>query len=367
MEIILTIVIFIVVLGLVVYVHELGHFLAAKRAGVAVEEFGFGFPPRLFSKQWRGTLYSINAIPLGGFVKIKDFGREEEFTKETKEAQDAADGFSSQSLPRKLWIVVAGIVMNCLLAVVIFTTVFLIGYETPAQMSQSGGALLSQNVIVQGVMDGKPAQAAGLQAGDRIMTAQGMSISKTVDLNNILENSLDTPIHITLLRDKTIINTSVTPTLLDSDLIGIGISTVDVEKKRYPIHLALWQGVRETWFFTSLIAGLLWNFFSSLVTSSATDTSNFQGPVGIATTLHSIAELGAVQLLYAAGTISINVALFNLLPLPLLDGGKIWLLLIEAVRGKPLPLRVEALIYNVTFLLFIGLMILLTVRDIHQL
>ncbi len=379
-DLLFTILIFIVVLGLLVFVHELGHFIAAKRSGVRVDEFGFGFPPRLVGKKIGETLYSINAIPLGGFVRIKGVG--EDVDAQTLEtglppANPDADSFDAQSFPRKLLILFAGIGMNVLLAIIIFTVVFSAGFEFGAQTAPAGGQVTAARLLVQATVAGSPADRAGIEAGDTIVSINQLPVTDVEHLKTIVQPLAGREVPVTIERDDQELSLLITPAYLqivpalsttDSQpSVSIGVGTVDLVTKQYPVYQALWVATEHTFEFLLMIAVFLLNMVKGLVTDSAVDTTGVQGPIGLATTLRSIADIGITPLLYAAGAISVNLAFFNLLPIPLLDGGRIFFVILERLRGKALNRNVEALVYNVAFVLLILMVVVVSLRDVNNL
>jgi regulator of sigma E protease len=380
LDILWTIFIFIVVLGLLVFIHELGHFVAAKRSGVRVDEFGFGFPPKLFGKKIGETLYSINLIPLGGFVRIKGVGEDVDAQTAVTGLPPAtpdADSFDAQSFPRKLLILFAGIGMNLVLAVIIFAVIFTSGFEFGAQSAPAGGTVTAARLLVQGTIAGSPADTAGVEPGDVILSVNRASIADVAQLKTVLQPLADQTVPLTIERAGQTQELTITPAYLqtvptlpsnsDQPSVSIGVSTVDLVTKNFPWYEGVWVAITHTAGFLLMIALFLFDMVKGLFMNTAVDTSGVQGPIGLATTLGSIASLGFKPLLYAAGAISVNLAFFNLLPIPLLDGGRIFFVMLERLRGKPLNRNVEALIYNIAFLLLIGMVILVSVRDVRNL
>jgi regulator of sigma E protease len=359
----ITIAIFLTVLVLLVVIHELGHFFAAKKSGVRVDEFGFGFPPKLFGKRFGQTEYTINLLPLGGFVKIKGIAGEEE-------GSEDADSFQALPFWRKLWILVAGIVMNFVLSIVLFAAAFAIGVQTDPSTVQPGGVIGERTIVVAQVNADSPAQAGGLQSRDQI-TAVGQEQVTSVDqFKSLMEGRNKTETEVSLYRDGEVVTAFVTPETFsvgEETITGIGIDIAEVAEVKYPPHLALSYGAQQSVELTGRIFSFLGGMIAGIFTSDTVDTESVAGPVGLAVVIRSAADSGIGQLIQVAGFLSVNLAVFNLLPIPMLDGGRIFLLIAERIRRKPLSSTTEALIHNTGFFLLIGMVIIVTLRDIIRL
>ncbi len=330
-----TIVAFVAIFSIVVFVHELGHFLVAKLAGVRVEEFGFGYPPRLLRIAKRGdTEYTINWIPIGGFVRVTG-------------EQDPAD---PRSLARKsAWLrgafLLAGPAMNVLLAVLLFAISFGMGVYMPVQGEGAG---------VYEVVPGSPAAKAGLQTGDTILAVDGQTVHTVTDLQRLVNARLDREVALSVSRSGKPLPEPVrlVPRSVHSDKEGaMGITTGDpLVRVSYPVGQAVWLGFeRAVWTVLSLIAGLV-----AMVRGQI--PADLTGPIGIAQMTAQIAKSGFVQLVEWTAFLSVNLFIINLLPIPALDGGRLVFVGLEIVRGgRRVDPQKEGLVH------FLGIVLLLTV------
>jgi regulator of sigma E protease len=338
----LTIFSFLVVLSVLVVVHELGHFLMAKRFGVKVLEFGIGHPPRLFAIKRGETEYSLNAIPLGGFVRM--LGEETAGMRDVVRPQDAGRSFSAKSRAQRALILVAGPAMNLLLAPLLLTALFMIGVpqEDPAAQNQ---------VQIHDVVPGSPAARAGLRPGDIIESIDSHPITSVDDLRTVTRTRLGQETTLTVRRGGRTVTVTLTPRTdppPGQGAIGIQVGRVYTTVS-YPLWEALPRGVLMTVQLLWLFAHGIWLTVSGLVQPDVV------GPIGIAEMTGRAASRGIGALLQFTAFISLNLAIFNLLPFPGLDGGRLLFVALETVRGRRVlsPQR-EGLIH------FIGIMILLT-------
>lgn len=364
MEIFLTIVIFVTVLVVLVVIHELGHFFAAKKSGVRVDEFGFGFPPRLFGKKFGETTYTVNLLPLGGFVKIKGIAGEDE-----SEMKDP-DSFAALGFPKKIAILFAGIGMNFILAILLFALAYSIGVQADPATTDTGAIVSNEQIVAAAVEEGKPAQRVGLQAGDVITAVNGTSLTTVDEFRGLIESQQGTEVTLEIDRNGEQLSLPVTPEKFESEgetIVGIGVGLSEVATVRYPWYQSFWIGIKKTATLTMAIFGFLGTMIANLFTSAPVDTESVSGPVGLAVVIKSAADSGIAQLILISAFLSVNLAVFNLLPIPMLDGGRIMFTIIERVRKKPLPASAEALIHNIGFLLLLGMIIIVTFRDIIRL
>jgi regulator of sigma E protease len=369
-----TFIVFILVLGLLVFVHEFGHFYLARRNGITVHEFGFGFPPRLFGFRkvngkyelfWgnkevesEDTIYSVNALPLGGFVKIKG---------EQGEDADAPDSFANKSIWARFQVLVAGVVMNFLLAYVIFALGFMIGLPIAFNKNDAGldmSTLREQTIQVTHVRTDSPADAAGLEMSDRILKVNNQPVQFAEDLVAIVEQNAEKSISIEVERAGEVMILEATPENIDG--VGkLGFGPANVAVQRLPWYQALYRGgvatITMTWAMLSGFAMMIANLVS---TGSA--GVELSGPVGIAVMTGKFAEQGFVYLMQFAALLSINLGVLNLLPFPALDGGRIVFLAIEKIRNKPVSKHHENMVHMVGFLLFLALMFMVTFKDIAR-
>ncbi|MBU1148894.1 site-2 protease family protein [Patescibacteria group bacterium] len=356
----ITIIAVIVVLSLVIFVHELGHFWAAKKTGTKVEEFGFGYPPRIFGVKKGDTLYSLNWIPFGGFVKIK--GEAEAGENQSLES----DNYLAKSISQRALIMLAGIVMNILLAVVLFSISFLIG--APADTNQAGdNAIVSdQKIQILTVEEDSPADLADIQEGDAMISIDQNAFTDIDQVNQYNKDKFATEIEIVVERD----DQKLTKTLILGELeeddgskrAVMGVGLIEVGLVRYPFFKAIWLGVKYTFTFFWLIVVFLYNLIKDLiVTHQVSDAVT--GPIGVAFLTSRFVKLGINYMVQFVAIISLNLAVFNLLPFPALDGSKLVFLAIEKIRKKRIDLKVENMFHTVGFFILIVLAVLIAVRD----
>ena len=372
MDVLGTVVAFIGVLVLLVLVHELGHFIVAKRAGITVQEFGVGFPPRIGSVVWHGTRYSVNWIPLGGFVKMlgEDGDAEAEKMRERGLSEAAVDKAMQGAFNRKpIWVrivvLLAGVVMNFLLAALLFA----VALSLPAQ--QGRGPL-----TVTEVQADSPAVTAGLQVGDLITAADGRTFPVSRDLTAYVRSRAGHQVELTVLRGGQELALAVTPRALSAsdEAKGLGAVGFGYEPERFveipPAvsgpFAAGWEGVRAAGDLALKIPGGLASAVAGLV-GLAPDAGTAVGPIGIASETGKVLRAPLVSQLIFVGILSVNLAVLNVLPFPPLDGGRIAVVVIEAIRRRRLPAEREALVYLTGFMVLIFLVILISIRDVANL
>jgi len=368
----MTVLIFIAVLVVLILVHEFGHFVVAKLSGMRVEEFGIGYPPRLYGKKFGDTLYSVNALPFGGFVRIYGEDATDENVLSSKRAFSARPRFF-QALT-----LVAGIAMNLLLAYILISATLFIG--TPRALDADQVALAPDAALtVSDVLPGSPADQTGLKVGDEISAARiGASASSRVFsgtdpdafLHFVASDASTSPIEFILVRDHATTALSATPkagTISDDpSRVALGVSVVPVGTVPVSLVRAPIEGASLTWEVTKETAVGLVQFLWSAITLHA-DLSQVSGPVGIAGAVGNAYSQGFAQLLSIAAIISINLAIINLLPVPALDGGRLLFVIIESVTRRPIPARFAAYVNGIGFVLLILLMLVVTGSDILKL
>ncbi len=345
----------VLVLGLLIFVHELGHFLVAKWSGVAVQRFSLGFGPRLLSWQRGETEYAISAVPLGGYVKMLGEDPEEEVA-----SYEADRAFSNQPLARRSAIVVAGPSMNLVTAFVAFTVVFaLFGAGSPSDAPKIGG-----------VMQGMPAAKAGLARGDTVVAIDGKEISSWDQLSETVRASAGRPLAMTVRHeDSSSSEIVVTPEekpersafgeeIGKAYLIGIERFVVVA-----PVSLAsaIGLGAYQTYFWIKMTLLSIVKIFQGSV--SARDLG---GPILIVQAAGQQAQLGVEYLIRFLGLISVNLGVLNLLPIPVLDGGHLLFFTFEAARGKPLAIRHREMAQQVGLFLLLALMVFVFYNDISR-
>lgn len=354
---------FVVVLTIIVFIHELGHYWVARRCGVRVEVFSIGFGPELFGwNDKHDTRWKISAIPLGGYVKF--FGDADATSSADNgavAAMTAAErkvSFHHQRLRNRMAIVAAGPVANFIFAIFIYAALFsLIGQPfTPP--------------VVGDVVQGSAAEAAGLRAGDRILSADGTGIQRFEELRSYVALRAETPIALTVLRDGGEIALTVVPSRVDvADGMGgtqrvgqIGIRTTGIDFVRHDPATAVVQAVRETW---QVVA----NTFTYLgrIIEGRESGDQLSGPLGIAKMSGDVAKNGWLGLVSLMATLSVAIGLINLFPVPMLDGGHLMFYGIEAIRGRPLGERAQEYGFRIGFALVMSLFLFATWNDLNRL
>lgn len=349
----LTVLIFIVVIGVLVLVHEWGHFIVARRAGMRVEEFGFGFPPRLFGIKKGETAYSINLIPFGGFVKI--YG-------EDGEHRDAPMSFASKPIGTRLKVIVAGVTMNFLFAVFLLMLGNYVGIRVGIgdEMDDIFGAARDRKIQVLRVVEGSPAHQVGLKIFDEIVGFETVQ-----EVRDYIAANAGGEIELTIKRDsQTEAKTILLPEKDDGDGL-LGIVPARTGLLFYPWYEAMWRGLQDAVFLTAQTAVGYYQLFSTLLLKGQL-LADVSGPIGIASVTGQAAAVGFRFLLQFVALISVNLAILNIIPFPALDGGRALMLVIEKFKGSPVNQKVEAFINSIGFAFLILLMIYATVKDVGR-
>ena len=353
----------------IVLVHEFGHFIVAKKFGIRVDEFGFGFPPKLFGKKIGETEYTFNLLPIGGFVKI--FG--ENPNKESMSGPDAKRSFVNKPKYVQAAVLVAGVVFNFLLAWAFFVGIFVVGapYSVTDDIPK-GSVIENPQLTITYIEPESLADLAGLNIGDK-----PVSLSVGDDILNdptdvgiqqfVAEHNSD-EIAVTYKRGKHITDVAyMTPK--ESDEFGrpvIGIMMDDVGTLTLPFHRAFLEGTKTTVIMTKAIAIGLIDFFGGILSGDA-DFKSVAGPVGIINIVGDAAQIGIISVMILTAIISINLALINLLPFPALDGGRLLFLVIEVIIKKPIKPQVADTVNSIGFFLLLLLMAVITYNDIVKL
>lgn len=367
----MTVILFIIVLAILVFAHELGHFLAAKSIGVRVDEFGIGFPPRAYSWKPKNseTTYSINWIPFGGFVKIF---KEDEDTKGLSR-EELARTLNVKPWYQKIWVLCAGVFFNILLAWGLITIGLSIGL--PLSVDESTRGVVGEPVVTVVYTEAdSPASVAGMISGDAIVGMRDASGNQLEDVSvtavqEFIASHDAEELTVTILRDDTEETLMVTPATREVDgetraVIGVVLDTVGIV--RLPVWLAAYEGVKTTASALGAVAVGLWEFLSQAVTGKA-DFSQVAGPVGIAGLTGDAVRLGFVTLLSFMAMLSLNLAVINLIPFPALDGGRVLFVLIETIKRSPISPVVANTLNFIGFVLLITLMVVVTVHDVLKL
>ncbi len=356
MSIILTILLFILVLAILVLVHELGHFLTARFFKIDVEEFGFGFPPRIMGWKKGNTTYTINWIPLGGFVRIKG---------EDQPADKSPGNFGHKPARIRAAVIGAGVFMNLLLASLLFAICFMIGLPQIAEDLPPNARARDFNVQVIEVLKDMPAEKADVRAGDIILEIDGRDFDTVSDIQDYVDVD-EGSLHVKFRRGKETIEKDITPAVSEETGKRImGVALVETALVSYPPHVALAKGVGATWFYVKEIIMSVYGWFKDLVVSQKSDVE-FAGPVGIAVLTGRVARLGFVYLLQFAALLSVNLAVINILPIPALDGGRLLFIIIEKFRGHAVRPKVEAAFHKVAFFGLMLVALLVTIKDLDK-
>jgi regulator of sigma E protease len=436
----IAVVVFLIIIGVLIFVHELGHFLTARRNGIRASEFGFGFPPRIIGiqvlsgkktekvsekiviekktsdlkmedgteiireetskkiteidekvpvKKWRfilgskdgdddnekkdldeahrdhlagSTIYSLNWIPLGGFVKIKG---------EDGENKEERDSFSNKSAWIRTKVLIAGVMMNFILAWLLITAGLMIGDPEPVGITNTD----AKNSVIQvnQVFVDSPAESMGLKVGDEILKTQigkdgnAVNILNSGDVQNLISSQKGYEMSLKIKRGDQLLTMKGTPRVSPPDGQGsLGIGFQDSIFVKYPIHIAIWKGLVYTFNITITILVMLFEIIKNILTGNKI-SADIAGPVGIAILTKQVAQMGFIYILHLAALLSINLGIINALPIPALDGGRILFILIEKIKGRPISQKIEQTFHTVGFVLLITLMILVTYKDIARL
>lgn len=367
----LAIIIFIIILGVLIVVHEFGHFIVAKKAGIRVDEFGLGYPPRALKLfKWGETVFSLNWIPFGGFVKI--FGENPD--DESISGPESSRSFVNKPKIHQAAVIVAGVTFNVIFAWLLISLGFMVGL--PSSISNTSDQSKVQNVrlVITSVGKDSPADLAGLKVGDTITSfVSGKdTLSTSEELKpdnavNFIGSHSNSNIAILYTRGSDSKNISVTPKEgIVPGKKAVGISMDSIGTLKLPIHLALWEGGKTTLMLTRATAVGIGVFLYDAVRGHS-DLSQVTGPVGIVGLVGDATKLGFIYILSFAAFISINLAVINLLPFPALDGGRLLMIIIESIKKSPINPKISNRINAVGFVLLIVLMVVVTIHDIVKL
>jgi regulator of sigma E protease len=340
-----TVVYFAIVLGALIVVHEFGHFIFAKKSGVLVERFSIGFGRPLWRKYWRGTEYQVALVPLGGYVKM--YGEQPD-----EAIGDSQGSFVHQSVWKRILIVAAGPGFNLLFAIVLIAFIHLMG--VPVETSVRLGR----------VLDASAAAQAGLQADDIVMAVDGQPIERIDELKTLIMSSGGRILHLQINRAGQVLTIPLTPRK-DSDVgewrIGVELRPGDTRMQHSDPITALGQGVAWTW----RITGLTITGFGKILSGAIPLKDSLAGPLGIAREIGRQADYGWRNVVFFAAGISINLAILNLLPIPVLDGGHLLFFLVEIIQGRPLSMRAREMAQKAGLLVLAALMLLALSNDVR--
>lgn len=430
------VIIFIIILGVLVFVHELGHFVVARRNGITAWEFGFGFPPRIVGfqfltgkkeqrvreiesveiektdikvgeeeiiqetitekihnverelpyKRWRiiwgnkdgdddneksdlteahenrfrgGTIYSLNWIPIGGFVKIKG---------ENGDHGGDSDSFASKSAWVRSKVLVAGVAMNFVLAWFLISLGLMIGAPEAINPDKT---VPNSKIQISEIVSGSPAQVMGMKIGDEIIKTQ-LQGNSNITLNNVKEvqdyinSQKGKEIILKIKRSGQVLSLKGTPRENAPEGQGpLGISLTQTQLVSYPWYAAFWKGLVSVFDLTLAILAAFWGILAGIFSGKGVG-ADVAGPVGIAVMTREVASLGLVYILQFAALLSINLGIINALPIPALDGGRIFFIIIEKIKGSPVSQKVEQAFHTAFFLLLIMLMVVVTFHDVTK-
>ena len=369
-EMFLTIlIVFASLMGLII-LHEFGHFILAKIFGVKVEEFGIGYPPRLIGKRFGETLYSLNLLPFGAFVKIPgEIGK-----------TDDKRSFSSQSVSKRILIVLGGVLSFWVISAILFSIVFTLGTRMAIEDTENFN-LVSPKVQIAQIAPNSPAQIAGLEPGDAIEEFKipykaepsgfrqnsKFKIERVKELQELTEKYKGQEITLTIKKGKEILDVTLVPRVSPPEGEGpMGVALVRTAIKSYPWWKSPWQGILATINMTGAIIQGYGRAIKNVISGGPSGVQ-MMGPVGVFHLFWQVSQLGINYFLQFLGMIAIYFALFNILPIPALDGGKLLFLGIEAIRKKPVSEKIEQNVTTAFFALLIALMILVTIKDISRL
>jgi regulator of sigma E protease len=347
----LSLICFLFVLSILVLIHEFGHFIVAKRIGVRVEKFSFGFGPKLFSIKKGETEYLISAIPLGGYVKMAGDEPGEKLHNERWE-------FLSRGVWDRFRIIFAGPLFNYVLAFIIFSFIFMFGSPT---LTTEVGNLLKDY----------PAQAAGIQIGDKILAVDGKSVKYWEDMTAMIHKHTDGAIRLSIERAGKAFDIEIKPNVREvKDIFGkstrialVGIApSQKIENIRYGFFQSFGMGFKKVVDLTVITCKALF----SIITGRLSLKESMTGPIGIFVITGQAAKLGLIYLFHLMAILSASLAIFNLLPLPVLDGGHIIFLFIEKLRGKPLSIKAQERIANFGIAFLIALTVFIFYNDIMK-
>lgn len=329
------------VFGLLVLFHEFGHFIMAKYTGMRVDEFAVGFGPRIASKKYGETVYSLRCVPLGGFNDIAGMDPGE---------NDAGErGYSEKSVPERMMVILAGPLMNFVLPVAIFFMTFMtVGISTPSSRPELGE-----------IIPERPAALAGLQKGDRIKRIGGREINVWDDIVKAVTEGGENPVKFELVRDGKDMSVTVIPKVDKHEQRPMIGATAPLDTRMPGVFEAASMSVMKTWLIIrQMVTGLVEIFTGS------SDSAELAGPIGVAQMAGTVAKIGFGALLNFAALLSLNLGIINLLPIPALDGGHFVTLIVEALRGKPLGERALHYTQMAGITVLVLIMLLATKNDI---
>ena len=364
----LSLVVFVLVLGILVFVHELGHFIVAKWSGMRVDEFSLGYPPRIFKKEVGETLYAIGAIPLGGYVRIHG---------ENPESRDNdPDSFQAKPVGKRILVIIAGVIMNLLLAFTILSVAYSVGFVSASQdlTAIAGSVVKDRQVFAGDVLKDSPAAKAHVEVGDQLIAIDRPNVWPTptritstdalISTTKQLQSEGISDVTLTVRRNNA---DKVLPISISKTGPALGIDLAAYNLVRLPVWKAPGAAVHEIGFIISSTWDALTGFVKTLFIHGKLDSA-VSGPIGIYQATASAAHSGIVPVVFLLVVLSINLALLNILPFPPLDGGKLLFLVLEAVfRRRVVAEHWENIITMAGFLILMVLIVLITGQDLLRL
>jgi len=363
----MTIILFLVVLAVLIFVHELGHFWVAKKMGIRVDEFAIGFPPKIISWTKGETKYILNFIPFGGYVKI--FG--EDPNEESMKGPDSARSFVNAKKWKQVCVLVSGVFLNIIFAWILISISFMFGSMVPVGEGASAYSkyIGESQIILTSVLPGSPAEKAGLAQGDKLLMVDSLTGENltTIAIVEDIKKNTSNQINITYERAGQSKEVKITPDfneLENKKVIGIYMENVGTVKLN-PL-LSFWEGGKITFVTLKQITVGLVTFIFQAVKGNG-DFSQVSGPVGIVSLVGDAAHFGLAYFLGFVAFISLNLAVINLIPFPALDGGRVLFVAIEAIIRRPIKPQIANLANTIGFFILITLMLIITYRDIIKL
>jgi regulator of sigma E protease len=365
---ILTILIaFFSIIGLLV-LHEFGHFIVAKKFGVKVEEFGVGYPPRLFGKKIGETLYSINLLPFGAFVRVPQVDGEET-------SMEDSPALEKKPMGQKVMVLLGGVVSFWLIAAILFSIVFYVG-APQAISDEETRNLINVKVQILSVFPGSPAERAGIRIGDaikemKVIPATGeekLEIEKIKQIQDFTEKHKGENVILTIQRGKKIFEASLVPRVSPPEDEGsMGIALVRTTDKQYSWWQSPVKGIEATFNMTGAVIYGWGSIIGGLIHGKGLPKGvQLVGPIGIGSLVNQAAQVGFTYFLQFIAMIAVYLAVFNILPIPSLDGGRLLFLAIEKIKGSPVNPKIEQNITVAFFGVLILLMIYVTIKDIRR-
>ncbi len=370
-----TFIIFIAVLSVLVFVHEFGHFWVARKCGLKPEKFAIGMGPTAIAiyKNKEGerkvvfgnkkitdasdTIYLLNWLPLGGYVML---GEDE------VDIEEGANHFANKPIWQRVAILLAGVTMNVILAIVLFSVGYMIGSPQVVESVEKGAIVSDERIHITGVLLDSPADKAGVEAGDVILSIGGQVFDSSEDIQNYIQDKDGQQIVYKLERDDQILEKEITPIIIEeTQKGGIGIGIAEVATVKYPVHLAIYYGIEKSFVMLWMILLAFGGLLKSIFTGNGVG-SDIAGPIGIAKITGDVARMGYLYLLQFTAMLSLNLAIINALPYPALDGGRVLFLIIEKIKGSPVKREVEGVIHYIGFASLMLLILVVTIKDVSR-